>query len=67
MNLKRKKLEHVAQKNGCTIVTANQESLSPREEMAADLLPAVRAFSCRPDGLRRCEKALEDQLQAGGR
>jgi predicted site-specific integrase-resolvase len=60
-------LEHVAAKNGCTILTANLESLSPREEMAADLLSVVRAFSCRLPGLRRCEKALEDELAGGGR
>jgi putative resolvase len=60
-------LEHVAAKNGCTIVIADQESLSPQEEMVADLLSVVHTFSCRLYGLRRYEKALEHELGAGGR
>jgi putative resolvase len=60
-------LEHVAAKNGCTILIANQESLSPREEMVQDLLSIVHAFSCRLHGLRRYEKALKDELEDAGR
>jgi predicted site-specific integrase-resolvase len=60
-------LEHVAVKNGCTILIANQESLSPQEEMVQDLLSIVHTFSCRLYGLRRYEKALKDELGAGGR
>ncbi|MFD4761898.1 IS607 family transposase [Streptomyces sp. NPDC058439] len=60
-------LEHVATKNGCTIVVANQESLSPQEEMVQDLLAIVHTFSCRLYGLRRYEKALKDELAGGGR
>jgi hypothetical protein len=60
-------LEHVAAKNGCTILIANQESLSPREEMVQDLLSIVHAFSCRLHGLRRYEKALKDELADVGR
>ena len=60
-------LEHVAAKNGCTILIANQESLSPQEEMVQDLLSIVHTFSCRLHGLRRYEKALKDELGGGGR
>lgn len=60
-------LERVATKNGCTIVVANQESLSPQEEMVQDLLAIVRTFSCRLYGLRRYEKTLKDELAGGGR
>jgi predicted site-specific integrase-resolvase len=58
-------LEHVAAKNGCTILIANQESLSPQEEMVQDLLWIVHTFSCRLYGLRRYEKALKDELGGG--
>jgi len=60
-------LEYVAEKNGCTILVANQESLSPHEEMVQDLLSIVHTFSCRLHGLRRYEKALKDELGGGGR
>lgn len=60
-------LEHVATKNGCTIVVANQESLSPQEEMVQDLLAIVHTFSGRVYGLRRYEKTLKDELVSGGR
>lgn len=60
-------LEHVAAKNGCEIIVANQESLSPQEEMVQDLLAIVHTFSCRLYELRRYEKTLKDELAAGGR
>ncbi len=60
-------LEHVAGKNGCQIIVANQESLSPQEEMVQDLLAIVHAFSCRLYGLRRYEKTLKDELTGGSR
>ncbi|MEV0809213.1 IS607 family transposase [Micromonospora sp. NPDC050200] len=62
-------LEHVAARNGCEIIVANQESLSPRQELVEDLLAVVHAFSCRLYGLRRYEKELEgaDLTVAGGR
>lgn len=58
-------LEHVAVKNGCEIVVANQESLSPQQEMVQDLLSIVHTFSCRLYGLRRYEKTLKDELAGG--
>lgn len=60
-------LEHVAAKYGCTLLVAHQESLSPREEMAADLLAIVHTFSGRLDGLHRYEKSLRGELTGGGR
>jgi putative resolvase len=39
-------------------VVANQESLSPRQELAEVLLAIVHVFSCRLYGLRRYEKQL---------
>lgn len=60
-------LEHVATKNGCTILVVNHESLSPQQEMVQDLLSVVRTFSCRLGGLRRYEKVLADEPTDGGR
>lgn len=60
MNLKRKK-------NGCTILIANQESLSPQEEMLQDQLAIAHTFSCRLYGLRKYEKTLKVELSGGGR
>ncbi|WP_199038788.1 IS607 family transposase [Glycomyces salinus] len=59
-------LEHVADKHGCEIVVANQESLSPPEEMVQDLLAIVHTFSSRLSGLRRYTKALKHDLTSGG-
>lgn len=58
-------IEHVADRNGCQIIVANQESLSPQQELVEDLLAIVHTFSCRLYGLRRYEKTLKDDLAAG--
>jgi predicted site-specific integrase-resolvase len=52
-------LEHLAARGGCEIVVANQESLSPQQELVEDLLATVHTFSRRLDGLRRYEKELK--------
>ncbi|MBM0230226.1 IS607 family transposase [Micromonospora sicca] len=60
-------LEHVAARNNCEIVVANQEALSPQQEMVEDLLAIVHTFSCRLYGLRRYEKELKGaDLTTGG-
>jgi predicted site-specific integrase-resolvase len=59
-------IEHVADRNGCQIIVANQESLSPQQELVEDLLAIVHTFSCRLYGLRRYEKAIKDDLTGGG-
>jgi putative resolvase len=58
-------LEHVAARNGREIAVANQESLSPQQEMVEDLLAIVHTFSCPLYGLRRYEKTLKDELGTG--
>lgn len=60
-------LDHVAANNDCEIVVANQESLSPEQEMVQDLLAIVHTFSCRLYGLRRYEKQIRTEFTAGGR
>ena len=59
-------IEHVAGRNDCQIIVANQESLSPQQELVEDLLAIVHMFSCRLYGLRRYEKALKDELTGKG-
>jgi predicted site-specific integrase-resolvase len=58
--------EHVAQRSGCEIIVANQESLSPEREMVEDLLAIVHTFSCRLYGLRRYGKTLRRALTEPG-
>jgi predicted site-specific integrase-resolvase len=52
-------LDHEATIAGCDILVANQESLSPQQEMVQDLLAIVHTFSGRLSGLRRHEKSLK--------
>lgn len=59
-------LEHEAKTAGCDILVANQEALSPQQEMVQDLLAIVRTFSCRLYGLRRYEKTLKADNLTGG-
>ena len=44
--------------HGTTIVVMNQESLSPEEEVAKDLLSIVHCFSSRLYGLRKYKKQI---------
>jgi predicted site-specific integrase-resolvase len=59
-------LEHVAT-NDCDIVVANQQSLSPDQELVHDLVAVVHTFSGRLSGLRRYDKTLKDELGDGAR
>ncbi|MFU8855299.1 IS607 family transposase, partial [Micromonospora sp. SL1-18] len=59
-------LEHLAACGGCEIIVANQEALSPRQELVEDLLAIVHTFSYRLDGLRRYEKELKGAALAAG-
>lgn len=36
-----------AQQHGCKIIVANQEHLSPQQEMVEDLMSIIHTFSCR--------------------
>ena len=58
-------LEHEATTAGCEILVANQESLSPQQEMVQDLLAIVHTFSGRLYGLRRYEKSLKSDDLTG--
>ncbi|MBK7001553.1 MAG: IS607 family transposase [Rhodoferax sp.] len=53
---------HIAAENGCEIVVANQESLSPQQEMVEDLMAIVHTFSCRLDEMRKYHKVIKDDF-----
>ena len=50
--------DHLTRENGCEIIVANQESLSPEQEMVEDLLSIVHTFSGRLDGMRKYKKQV---------
>ncbi|MCP3785520.1 IS607 family transposase [Micromonospora sp. A3M-1-15] len=52
-------VEHLAARGGCKMVVANQELLSPQQELVEDLLAVVPTFSCRLYGSRRSKEELE--------
>jgi predicted site-specific integrase-resolvase len=45
-------IEALVEKSGCQIIVANQESLSPQQELVEDMLAIVHSFSCRIYGSR---------------
>ncbi|MGF6782063.1 putative resolvase [Paraburkholderia sp. GAS334] len=55
-------LDHLAREHGCEIVVANQESLSPEQEMVEDLLAIVHTFSCRLYGMRKYRKQIKEDF-----
>ncbi len=52
-------IEEFASWYGCEIIVANQESLSPEEEMVKDLMSIIHTFSCRLYGLRSYKKQIK--------
>jgi putative resolvase len=58
--------EIFATKHGCEIVVANQEQLSPQEEMVQDLMAIVHCFSSRLYGLRNYKKKIKEALETDG-
>jgi putative resolvase len=55
-------LEHVADRAGCEIVVANQQSLSPERELTAGLLAIMHTFCCHRCGPRRNGSTLRAAL-----
>lgn len=53
-------VEEFASWYGCKIVVANQESLSPQQEMVEDLMSVIHTFSCRLYGLRSYKKQIRE-------
>jgi len=52
-----------AQKHGCNIIVANQEELSPQQEMVEDLMAIVHCFSSRLYGLRNYKKNIREAAE----
>jgi predicted site-specific integrase-resolvase len=48
---------------GCEIIVANQESLSPQQELVEDLMAIIHSFSCRLYGLRNYSQEIKDNLK----
>ena len=48
---------------GCEIIVANQESLSPQQELVEDLMAIIHCFSCRLYGLRNYSKEIKETLK----
>lgn len=51
---------YMAERNGCEIIIANQETLSPQQEMVEDLMAIIHTFSCRLYGLRKYKKKIKE-------
>lgn len=45
-------IETLLERNGCKIIVANQETLSPQQELVEDMLAIIHCFSCRIYGSR---------------
>lgn len=56
--------EIFAQKQGCEMVVANQEQLSPQQEMVEDLMAIVHCFSSRLSGLRSYKGKIKEALES---
>ena len=53
-----------AQKHGCKIIVANQEQLSPQQEMVEDLMAIVNCFSSRLYGLRSYKGKIKEVAES---
>lgn len=56
-------IEQLLNKRGCQIIVANQESLSPQQELVEDLMAIIHCFSCRLYGARNYRKEKEKAFQ----
>lgn len=54
--------EHFLESHGGELVIANQQSLSPSEELTEDLMAVVHSFSCRLYGVRKYEKKISELI-----
>lgn len=52
--------EHFLESHGGELIIANQQSLSPSEELTEDLMAVVHSFSCRLYGVRKYEKKIAE-------
>jgi predicted site-specific integrase-resolvase len=55
-------VEHLAKVNGCSIVVANNQYLSPQQEVVEDLMAIIHCFSCRLYGSRSYKESFKKNL-----
>jgi len=56
-------IDYLAKQNNCEIIIANQEQLSPEQEMIEDLMAIIHTFSCRIYGLRKYKKMIKSEVK----
>lgn len=56
-------IQELATSVGCEILVANQESLSPQQELVEDLMAIIHCFSCRLYGLRNYSQEIKENLE----
>ncbi len=56
-------IEQLLSKRGCEIIIANQESMSPQQELVEDLMAVIHCFSCRLYGARTYRKEKEQGIR----
>lgn len=59
-------IEQLADLNKCDILIANQEALSPQQELVEDLMAIIHCFSCRLYGLRNYTKEIKKTINKYG-
>ncbi len=55
-------LEQIATINGTKIIVANNDSLSPQQELVEDMMAIIHCFSCRLYGTSNYQKKLKENL-----
>ncbi|CCQ58850.1 Transposase, IS607 family [Crocosphaera watsonii WH 0003] len=55
-------VEQIATINGTKIIVANNDSLSPQQELVEDMMAIIHCFSCRLYGTRNYKKKLKENL-----
>jgi len=56
-------LDYLAKQNTLRFIVANQEQLSPEQEMIEDLMAIIHTFSCRIYGLRKYKKMIKSEVK----
>ncbi len=54
--------EEFVKRHGGEIIIANQQSMSPQQELVEDLMSVIHSFSCRLYGVRKYKKQIEAQI-----
>jgi putative resolvase len=55
-------VEHIANSCDCSILVANNDALSPQQELVEDMMAIVHCFSCRLYGARNYKNKFKENL-----